>query len=699
MKKITLVSLIVSLTLFVFAQDKIVFDEQFDNNDFGWAIDNFDSYSSSMSDGMYHFNRTAEKNTSYITEKIFIDPKEDFYIETRYKQNSGIVNHGFGLTFGYKDIDNFYTFIVSGNGYFRFSKYEKDVFENLVKWEKFSEETYSFGDYQTLGMRQTDGKWKFYFNDELICETEQRSFYGTELGFTTSNEMSISIDYLTVKQTTNDINLIDNPTNGYMSVNLGENVNTEYNERSPVVSADGKTIYYCQSLNPNNTGGEKRTDIYFTTFENGKWTEKQSIGFPLNNTAHNSVVSVSADNNSLLVKGEYNNDGSFKGSGMSRTYRTEDGWSIPTDVKTMDFQNDGKYSGFYLSPDKNILISSVIRTGDTHGGEDLYVSFKEGDVYTKPMNMGTDINSFDDDFTPFLAADNKTLYFASYGRRGYGSADIYVSRRLDESWTKWSEPENLGPEINTADWDAYLTLSASGESAFLVSGQNSFGSLDIFTIPLPKSARPEPIVLILGQVLDQKTNKPLATEIYYYDLSNGELISTAISDPKTGNYSLTLPAGRKYSFLAMKEAYFPISENLDVLKIDEYQEIERNLYLALIEVDAVIRLNNIFFKTGKSDLQKESYAEINRLVEMLKLNPGMKIEIQGHTDDRGSETSNMNLSEKRAKSVYDYLINTKKMKSSRITYKGYGESIPIKSNKTAAGRTQNRRVEFKIISE
>ncbi len=579
-----------------------------------------------MSDGMYHFNRTAEENTSYVTKSIFIDPTEDFYIETRYKQNSGVINNGFGLTFGYKDIDNFYSFIIATNGYYRLSKYEKDVYANIVEWTEFTDEKLKLGDFQTLGMRQTDGKWKFYLNDKEICEIEQKRFYGSKLGFTTSKTMSISIDYLIVKQETNDINLIDNPKNGYKSKNLGENVNSEYSDRAPVISADGKTIYLVQSGNPNNTGGEKYTDIYFTTQDkNGNWTEKQAIGFPLNNTTHNSVISVSADNNSLMVKGEYNTDGSFKGVGMSLTYRTEDGWAVPTAIKTEDFYNDGKYSGFYLSSDKNILISSVIRGKDTYGGEDLYVSFKEGNSYSKPLNLGTNINTFDDDFTPFLAADNKTLYFATYGRRGYGSADIYVSKRLDESWTNWSKPENLGPEINTSEWDAYLSVTASGEDAYLVSGQNSLGGLDIFTITLPKSARPEPIVLITGKVLDQKTNKPLSTEIFYFNLSNSELISSAISNPKTGEYSLTLPAGRKYSFLAMKDNYFSISENLDVLEIDEYKEINRNLYLAPIEVDAVIRLNNIFFATGKSNLQTESYAEINRLVEMLDQNPSMKI--------------------------------------------------------------------------
>ncbi len=699
MKKTTILLLIMSFTFFVFTQKKIVFDEQFDNNNFKWGIKNYKSYTSTMNNGLYHFNRTSEKGSSYITKKIFIDTKENFYIETKYKQVSGVVNHGFGITFGYSDIDNFYTFIASTNGYIRVAKYEKDVYEEIIKWKKLSKNTLKMGEFQTLGIRQINGKWKFYVNGEMVSEIKQRAFYGSELGFITSNKMSISIDYITVKQETNDMNIIKNAINGYKSVNLGKNVNTEFSDRAPVISADGKVMYYTQSENPNNTGGKKHTDIYFTTKDkNGKWTKRQNIGFPLNNKTHNFVISVSADNNSLIVSGKYNSDGSANGVGMSISNKTKNGWSIPKTIEIENYYNDGKYGSYYFSSDKNILILSVTRK-DSYGKEDLYVCFKDGEKYSKPLNLGADVNTFAGDFTPFLAADNKTLYFASYGRRGYGSSDVYVTRRLDDSWTKWSKPKNLGPEINTKGWDAYLSVTASGEAAYLVSTINSLGDLDIFTITLPKSARPEPIVLITGKVLDKETNNPLATEIYYYDLSNGKLISTAISDPTTGKYNLTLPAGKKYSFLAMKDKYFPISQNLNVLKIKKYKEINKNLYIAPIKKNAIIRLNNIFFESGKSRLQPESYAEIDRLVKMLKLNSSMKIEIQGHTDDRGGDAANMALSKKRAKSVYNYLIKIKKIKSSRITYNGYGEKKPVTTKKTATARALNRRVEFKIISK
>ncbi len=342
---------------------------------------------------------------------------------------------------------------------------------------------------------------------------------------------------------------------------------------------------------------------------------------------------------------------------------------------------------------------AIIRDGDTYGGEDLYVSFREGDEYSKPLNLGTDINSFLDDFTPFLAADNKTLYFSTYGRRGYGSADIFVSRRLDDTWTKWSKPENLGPEINTTGWDAYLSVQASGKLAYMVSGKNSLGSLDIFSITLPKAARPEALVLIKGKVLDKKTGKPLSTTIAYYDLSDNSQISTAISDPNTGEYSLTLPAGKKYSFLAKKEKYFAISENLDVLKIEEYQEIERDLYLVPIEKDAVIRLNNIFFESGKAELQSESYADLNRLADVLLKNATMKIEVQGHTDNVGSDATNQALSKKRAKAVYNYLKNSRNIPARQLTSRGYGEKHPVTSNSTKAGKAKNRRVQFKILAK
>jgi len=699
MKRISTILLSILISTFGFAQNVEILDEQFSDNKRAWSEKNTETYTTKVSDGMYHIDRKAEKNSSYFKQHIFIDQAEDFSIETKYKQNSGVTNNGFGLVFGYKDIDNFYTFIISGDGHFQLSYYEKDVFTKVQKWKKFSSAD-KMKKFQVMTFEQQGSTWKFLIDGEMIFETAKKPFYGSKLGFVVHAKQSFSIDYLKVKGESNTINLIENPKNGYKPENLGANINTEHSERTPVITADGQTLFFVSEGDPNNTGGAKKTDIFYSTKgEDGKWAKRKSMPSPLNTTGNNSVIAVSADNNQLMLMNRYREGGKTVGGGNSQTHKTASGWATPTDVEIIDYKNSGKFAGYHMSADRNIMLMSVIRDGDTYGGEDLYVSFKEGEKYSKPLNLGNTINSFSDEFTPFMAADNKTLYFSSYSFNGYGSADIFVSRRLDDSWTKWSKPENLGPEINGDGWDAYLSVEASGKYAYLVSGKNSLGSLDIFAITLPKSARPDPIVLIKGKVLDKKTNKPLSTEIAYYDLETGKLISTAISDPEDGKYSLTLPAGKKYSFLAMKDNYFAISENLDVLKIEEYQEIERDLYLVPIEKDAVIRLNNIFFETNKAVLHRDSHSDLDRLVELLNKHPEMKIEIQGHTDNVGSDASNLTLSKKRAKAVYDYLKNTKNIKESQISSKGYGEKKPVESNKTTAGKAKNRRVEFKIISK
>ncbi|MFH2095217.1 MAG: OmpA family protein, partial [Bacteroidota bacterium] len=387
-------------------------------------------------------------------------------------------------------------------------------------------------------------------------------------------------------------------------------------------------------------------------------------------------------------------DGSAKGSGISMSTRSGSGWSIPATIEIKDFYNDSKYNEFCLSSNKKILLMTVQRK-DSYGDKDIYVSFDKNGVFTAPMNLGPVVNSFDNEASPFLASDEKTLYYSSKGKPGYGSSDIFVTRRLDDTWKNWSPPQNLGPEINSADWDAYYTIPASGDYAYLVSQDNSIGQGDIFRIKPPEAAKPEPVLLIYGKVLNKKNNEPMEAFITYNNLMTDEEIGTAVSDSKTGEYKIILPLGTNYSFRAAQEGFYPVSDNLDVSTLENYGEIERNLYLSPIEVGETIRLNNIFFDLDKATLKEESFSELNRLVRLLKENATMSITISGHTDNQGSDQYNLKLSEDRVNSVIQYLI-TNGVAKDRLSGKGYGESNPIGTNDTEEGKAINRRVEFTI---
>ena len=300
------------------------------------------------------------------------------------------------------------------------------------------------------------------------------------------------------------------------------------------------------------------------------------------------------------------------------------------------------------------------------------------------------------DFAPFIAADGVTFYFASDRKGGMGGVDIWMTRRLDDTWQKWSEPVNLGAPINTDEWDAYYTLDARGEDAYMVSGKNSIGIGDIVKIKLIKELRPNPVVMVTGKVYNAKTNEPLGANIEYENLVDGKNVGIAESNPVTGEYRIVLPYGKNYGFMAYADKFVSVSDNVDLTAVAEYKEIKRDLYLVPLTVGTTIRLNNIFFDVGKATLRPESYPELERLAGIMTQNGKMQIELSGHTDNVGSDDANMKLSEDRAKAVVEYLVSLG-IAADRIVAKGYGETKPVSTNDTDDGRQLNRRVEFTIL--
>jgi outer membrane protein OmpA-like peptidoglycan-associated protein len=297
-----------------------------------------------------------------------------------------------------------------------------------------------------------------------------------------------------------------------------------------------------------------------------------------------------------------------------------------------------------------------------------------------------------------LAADGVTLYFASTGYSSYGSDDIYMTKRLDDTWQNWTEPQNLGPSINTSSADLNFTMPASGDYAYLVTDNQAIGGSDIFRVKLPEVLKPKPVVLIKGKVIDAKTGKPIAANVKYENLNTATEVGIANAEPKTGNYAIILPCGANYGFMATAPGYIAENQNLDLSSSGSYSEIQKNLVLVPIEIGQKIRLNNLFFETGKFELKPTSTPELTRIVNFLKLNMNVKIEISGHTDNVGKEADNLLLSQNRAKAVAEYLT-ANGIDISRIQYKGYGSTQPYGLNDTDTNRALNRRVELKILSK
>lgn len=496
------------------------------------------------------------------------------------------------------------------------------------------------------------------------------------------------------------INLVPNLKFSSKPQSLGENINTIYDEMAPMISPDGKTIYFDRKNSPENAGGfEDIDDIWYSVVDNeGKWRPAKNIGQPLNNKYNNFVQSITPDGNSLLLGNVYKKDGTAA-VGVSLTHRTRQGWAFPEKQYIDNFINYNKFANYFLSNDGKVLLMAI-QTKGSYGGLDLYVSFRKTENnWTKPQNLGPIINTLVNDYSPFLAADGVTLYYSTSGKAGYGSEDIFQTTRLDDSWKNWSEPQNLGPVINSPKSDTKYNVPASGEYAYFSSTNKSVGKNDIFRIALPKTIKPKAVVLISGKVLNEKTNQPVDARIIVEELPSGKEVAFARTDPKTGKFKIVLPAGKKYGFRAVGLGFFDINKNIDLSDVKEYEEIEdENLRLSPIEVGSVVRLNNIFFETAKATLKPESFPELDRTIDFLNKNKSLQIEIAGHTDNVGSDETNNKLSKARAQSVGNYLIDHG-IEASRLIIKGYGESRPIAFNTTPEGRQQNRRVEFKVLKK
>ena len=487
--------------------------------------------------------------------------------------------------------------------------------------------------------------------------------------------------------------------------NLGFNINSQYHELAPVISADGKILYFVRAGHPQNTRYKKdkeAQDIWYSKLEeNGEWGATFHEEGVINSRYSNSVFWVSPDGNRMLIMGTFTSKKRFDGIGFSMCTKTAEGWSRPQELEIEGFYERmrGQSHGATMANDgKTMLLYFSEKEGSPLN--DLYVSFlKQGNQWTKPKKIPFPISkSKSNEMAPFIASDGVTLYFASDRKGGKGDMDIWKTTRLDDTWRKWSEPVNMEAPINTEGWDAYFTLDANGEYAYMVTTKGAKGGTDIMRVKMKGENKPNPVVLVYGNVYNAKTKKPINAGLQYEILPEGIVAGYAYSNVVDGNYKIVLPYGKNYSFMATADQFLSVSENLNLDTASTYLEIKRDLYLVPIEVGQTIRLNNIFFDFGNSTLRAESYPELDRVVKVLNDNPKLEIEMSGHTDNVGGVEANLKLSEERANSVKEYLVS-KSISQNRIVSKGYGETKPVAKNDNDEGRQQNRRVEFTILKK
>lgn len=347
--------------------------------------------------------------------------------------------------------------------------------------------------------------------------------------------------------------------------NLGIEINSAFAERLPIISPDGKSLWFARKYHPQNRGSDDNDDIWVSRLQSGNtWSRPINVGPPLNDDRHNFVFAVNPAGDKLWLANEYN---SVKKDGISYSKKYGRTWSRPKNVRITDHYNNSPFVCYHISADEEVLLMSVERR-EGLGENDFYVSFKiSGGQYSKPINLGSTINTVNDESSIFLAADGKTVYFSSAGHGGYGGYDMYRSQRLDNSWQRWSEPLNLGPLINTPQNDYNYSIPAKGDYAYF-SRDNETGMSDLFRIKLPEEVRPEPVIFVTGQLVDASTKQPIGGVLRYEKERDKRRIGEIVSDDK-GKFSVILPYGENVELYAPKKGYYPISEQIQLAENPE----------------------------------------------------------------------------------------------------------------------------------
>ncbi|MFN8115683.1 MAG: OmpA family protein [Bacteroidia bacterium] len=508
--------------------------------------------------------------------------------------------------------------------------------------------------------------------------------------------------------------------------NLGPNINTSYPEYSAFISAD-ESMMVLTARRENSTGGKLDEgdnwpfeDLYQSFKVNGKWTPVQNFGPLVNSPEHDATSGLSSDGTTMFIFKYKEKDGGdiYVSNLVGNT------WSKPEHMNK-NINSKWHESSVSLSYDAKRLYFISDREGGLGAG-DIYYSDKDVKGEWGPaVNIGPSLNTKYGEEGVFIHPDGKTIYFSSKGHKNMGGYDIFKSTFENG---KWSEPQNLGYPINGPDDDVFFVISGSGNHGYFASSkQGGYGDKDIYKITFLGPEKP-PVVMnednllasvaapvsefkaekivssgpkmtiLKGVISDSKTYKLLEAAVELIDNSLNEVIATFKSNSTTGKYLVSLPSGKNYGIAVKKDGYLFHSENFDLKASEEFQEVEKDIALKPIEVGQSIILKNIFFDFDKATIRPESANELDRLIKLLTENPTLKIELGSHTDSKGSDEYNQKLSQSRSQSVVTYLIG-KGIATDRLVAKGYGETVPVATNDTEAGRQENRRTEFKILSK
>ena len=495
------------------------------------------------------------------------------------------------------------------------------------------------------------------------------------------------------------------PTTSTPREKLSSIINSDYQEVRPLISPDGMTLYFSRRNHPENFGGAKDfQDIWVSHYIDGDWSQPATLEAPINNKKTNTLCSITSDGKYALLLDGYKQ----VKTPLAQAYDSPAGWGSPGDLIIQDFLNTSPYYDFYYHEQSKVILMAI-DNGRGNGEQDLHVAFrqKNGD-YSHPKSLGNVINTKTADFAPFLAADGKTLYFASFGHDGLGGSDLYVSYRLDDSWMKWTEPKNLGSDINSEHDENYLSVTADFSYVYFESYPKGSSEKDLYRALLPEEFHPQnlaPKIETQALVVNNSVNE---SSIDLMPESEAELEATPEltaykeftdpprltvspvydTDPKpaySSDYTPPMNAEENDGYLIGKK-----SEELLFGSLLTHQYLDQGLLKNKV-------LNNTYFSINSYSLSPDCISKLDKISDVLRENPGVKAYLEGHADNQGSDNTNLRLSYLRAQAAAHYLVDLG-ISVQRLQVIGTGEELPLASNDDEKeGRELNRRVEVTLI--
>jgi outer membrane protein OmpA-like peptidoglycan-associated protein len=487
--------------------------------------------------------------------------------------------------------------------------------------------------------------------------------------------------------------------------NLGPAVNSADPEYYPCITADDATLIYTRRVkDPELIPWGMQEDFMVSHRDaQGAWQAAKPIPTVNTRQYNEGAGTLTPDGRFIVFTKCATEDGSYGGSlqgfgscDLFISRRIGDRWTPPENLGPPVNSRNWETQPSMASDGRTLYFIRGTQAQDGIKSMDIYTTaLQEDGTWSKPEKLGANVNTPYQEESVQIHPDGRTLYFSSNGHPGFGGLDIFVSRKEEDG--SWGKALNLGYPINTGADENSLLVSADGEVAYFASDrEGGLGDLDLYSFELYPEARPLAVSFIRGKVTDRTNGQPVEADVQLYDLATGKLATGAYSDPRTGEFLVCIPAGRSYALNASSEGYLFFSQNYDVATGTPKEPYTLNVPLSPLTAGSVIALRNIFFNTASYDLLPASNAELEKLVQLLRTNTTLRIELGGHTDNVGADAANLTLSDQRAQAVRDFVI-AQGIDASRITAKGYGETKPVATNDTEEGRAQNRRTEVTVL--